>query len=60
MFLAVALAPVAAVSGPFEDLLDAYDSGDYATALRLLRPLVEHGQDDADAQFYLGVMYEHG
>ena len=35
-----------------------YYKGDYATALRELRPLAEQGH--AVAQFYLGVMYEHG
>lgn len=44
LYLAVALMPVAAVSGPYEDGLDAHDSGDYAsgdyaTALRLWRPM---------------------
>ncbi len=35
LFLAVALTPVAAVAGSFEDGVDAYSSGDYAAALRL-------------------------
>ncbi len=58
MFLAVALTPVAAVSGPLEDARDAYMSGNYATALRLLRPLAE--QDDPYAQTNLGNMYANG
>ena len=29
-------------AGPFEDATDAYKRNDYATALRLLRPLAEH------------------
>jgi hypothetical protein len=33
----------AAVAGPFEDGLAAHDRGDYATALRLWRPLAEQG-----------------
>jgi hypothetical protein len=41
-----------AVAGPFEDGVAAYQRGDYATALRLLRPLAEHG--NANAQFNLG------
>src|SRR3990172_7650549 len=49
-------APVAA--GPFEDAAAAYELGDYATALRLMRPLAEQG--DALAQYNLGVMYENG
>ncbi len=36
----------------------AYQRGDYAAALRELRPLAEQG--DAKAQFSLGVMYEAG
>ena len=58
LFLAVALRPAAAVSGPFEDGVEAYGSGDYATALRLWRPLVEQGH--AGAQFNLGIMYGNG
>jgi TPR repeat protein len=38
--------------------LEAYEQGDYATALKELRPLAEQGH--AGAQFYLGVMYENG
>ncbi len=58
LFLAVALTPGAAVAGPLEDGMDAHKSGDYATALRLWRPLAEQGH--ADAQFALGFMLEHG
>jgi FOG: TPR repeat, SEL1 subfamily len=49
-------APVAA--GPFEDAAAAYGRGDYATALRLFRPLADQG--DAAAQYNLGVMYDNG
>ena len=51
--------PVAA--GPLEetDAADAaYAKGDYATALRLLRPLADQG--DAVAQYNLGVMHANG
>ncbi len=58
LFLAVALTPVAAVSGPLEDGLGAYNSGDYATALRLWRPLAEQG--NAAAQYNLGNIYYSG
>ena len=58
LFLAVALTPVAAVAGAFEDGRDAYNSGDYATALRLWRPLAEQGH--ARAQYNLGFSYENG
>ena len=36
----------------------AYNRGDYATALRELRPLANHG--DSLAQSYLGFMYDNG
>ena len=45
-------------SGPLEDGLAAYDQGDYATALKLLRPLAEQGH--AKAQGRLGDMYQNG
>lgn len=38
--------------------LDAYQSGDYATALAQFEPLAEQG--DSVAQFSLGVMYDNG
>jgi uncharacterized protein len=47
-----------AYAGPLEDGVGAYKRGQYATALRILRPLAEQG--NADAQFWLGAMYEHG
>ncbi|MET3992031.1 hypothetical protein QA633_24960 [Bradyrhizobium barranii] len=43
-------APVAA--GPFEDGVDAHARGDYAKALRLIRPLANDG--DAAANSILG------
>jgi TPR repeat protein len=51
-------AAVPAVAGPLEDGMAAYNRGDYATALRLWRPLAEQG--DARAQGILGVMYREG
>ena len=42
----------------FEAGEEAYDRGDYATALKEFRPLAERG--DARAQFRLGVMYTMG
>ena len=45
-----------AVAGPFEDGLAAHGKGDYATALRLWRPLAEQG--NARAQYNLGLMYD--
>jgi hypothetical protein len=49
-------APVAA--GPLEDADAAVKRRDYATALRLIRPLAEQG--DASAQYNLGVFYDNG
>ena len=46
------------VFADFQAGMDAYQAGDYATALKEFRPLAEQG--DADAQFNLGVMYEDG
>lgn len=46
----------AAVAGPLEDGVAAYDRKDYATALRLLRPLADQGI--AMAQFELGTIYD--
>ncbi len=38
--------------------MDAYDRGDYDTALKEFRPLAEQGH--TEAQWSLGVMYERG
>jgi len=57
LVLALALsAPVLAAD--FQVGLDAYDHGDYATALKEWRPLAEQG--DAGAQFNLGLLYDTG
>mgnify|MGYP000713295099 CR=1 FL=1 len=42
----------------FQKGLDAYDRGDYATALREWTPFAEQGI--AEAQFFLGLMYSEG
>ena len=47
-----------AVAGPFEDTVAAYGRGDYATALRLGRPLADQGNPSAQAM--LGLMYVLG
>ena len=47
-----------AYAGPFEDVTAAYKRQDYATALRLIRPLADKG--DAAAQSNLGLMYDKG
>ena len=42
----------------FQDATDAYNRQDYETAYKLILPLAEQG--DADAQFNLGYMYYAG
>ncbi len=42
----------------FDEAAAAYKRGDYATALREWRPLAKQG--NADAQFFLGAMYDAG
>jgi hypothetical protein len=46
------------VFADWEAGVDAYQAGDYKTALKEFRPLAEQGL--ADAQFNLALMYEHG
>src|SRR5215468_11589494 len=46
------------VAAAFEDGLDAYRRGDYATAMRLWQPFADQG--NADAQSRLGFMYQNG
>lgn len=53
LLLGMARAP--AQAGPFEDGVSAYQRGDYATALRLLRPLADQGSTEAQSR--LGSMY---
>jgi uncharacterized protein len=47
-----------ATAGPYEDGSAAYERGDYATALRLFRPLADQGS--AQAQYRIGLMYYSG
>jgi len=47
-----------AFSADYQKVLDAYESGDYATALREWGPLAKQG--NARAQFNLGLMYDKG
>ena len=54
----VALLPVAAVAGAFEDGLAAARRGDHKDALALWQPLAD--QQHRAAQLNLGLMYEHG
>jgi uncharacterized protein len=48
----------AALAGPLEDAKNAYATGDYDTAARLMQPLA--AADDPEAQLYLGYMYLNG
>jgi uncharacterized protein len=52
------LGAASARAGELEDATAAYSRGDYATALRLMRPLAEKG--DVTAQNNLGVIYFKG
>lgn len=48
----------AATAEPLGEGVSAYERGDFATALTLLRPMAEAG--NAEALFYLAEMYRHG
>ena len=50
--------PAQSWGGNFQKGFDAYNSGDYATALKEWTPLAEQGE--ASAQFNLGEMYRRG
>ena len=49
---------VPSYSADFNKGWDAYNNGDFVTALREWRPLAEEG--NANAQYNLGVMYDNG
>lgn len=55
---ALMLTPAISVAQDVQKGLDAAQAGDFETALREWKPLVQEG--DADAQFNLGVMYDRG
>ncbi len=48
----------AALAGPWEDGMAAYNRGDYAPAMQLFRPLARQG--NAKAQAVIGTMYRRG
>jgi len=52
------LLPYAAVAGPFDDGVAAYDRKDYQRAYEIWRPLAQQGH--ASAQFLLGLVYDAG
>ena len=49
---------VSSFSADFEKGIDAYNKGDFATALKEWKPLAEQG--DAKAQYQLSFLYYHG
>ena len=52
------LGSAAALAGPWEDGMAAYNRGDYVPAIQLFRPLAAKG--NAKAQHLIGVMYHKG
>ncbi len=50
--------PATVLAADYQAGLEAYQRGDYATALKEWRPLAEQG--DARAQHLLGAMYDNG
>ena len=56
--LALTLSAVSGSADTRDDISAAFNRGDYKSAVRLLRPLAEQG--DAEAQYNLGVMYDQG
>ena len=52
------LSAQSSVASSLTDAYNAYINGDFDTALKLITPLAERG--DAEAQFVLGYMYETG
>ncbi len=59
IFIGATILSIAAASaGPLEDARTAEGRHDYATALRIIRPLAERG--DAAAQYELGELYYSG
>ncbi len=58
LFIVFAMPVGDAVGADYQKGLDAYNSGNYTTALREWKPIAEQG--NALAQSNLGVMYERG
>jgi TPR repeat protein len=54
----ILLSGAAALAGPWEDGMVAYNRGDYLPAVKLFRPLAQAG--NAKAQNVMGVMYRKG
>jgi TPR repeat protein len=58
LVVTILLSGAAAVAGPWEDGMVAYNRGDYVPAVKLFRPLAQTG--NAKAQNVMGVMYRKG
>ena len=56
--ISLGIAGSSAFAQDFDKAMDAYDAGDYQTAVQQLLPLAEQG--NANAQFGLGFMYGNG
>ena len=57
--LTMLILPLSPATGQdMQEVSEAYERGDYATAIELLRPFAEQG--DAPAQRNLGLMHYHG
>ena len=56
--IAISMLVILSGCSDYQDGMDAYKLGDYATALKKLRPLAEKG--NPKAQFWLSWMYSHG
>jgi TPR repeat protein len=57
-FLLCTAVAAPAMAGNLDDILEAYQAGDYETALQEFHPLAEQG--NAEAQYNLGSMYAYG
>ena len=58
VIIAMGVGGVAVADDPYDDAFAAHVRQDYATAMRLFRPLGDQG--NTSAQFWLGVIYENG
>ena len=56
--LCATLLAAAAIAGPLEDGMEAYQEKDYLKALQVWRPLAQAG--DPEAQYRIGVLYAEG
>ena len=56
--VALSLMPAVSFADNFEAGVEAYQKGDYQTALKIYKSLADKG--DADAQYNLGLMYDDG